>query len=361
MTTEVQRPSNVVPFRATLEKPQALRVVEKGDIVAIEIYDEIGGWGLSASYVIDALKEADGEGKTVQLRINSPGGDVFEGVAISTAIKRMKAKTVAVIDGLAASIASLIAISCDEIEMPSNAFMMIHKAWTVSFGNADELMAMAEVLSKIDEQLANAYLAKATALIGEDAANGIDFAQLMKDETWLTAQDAAAFGLCSAVMDEVQIAASIRPDVAAKFQNTPAELIVSEEETPEGDDAEAEAGPEEDAQEPEAEDPQDPAAAVVSEDGAEGDDEEPSETYKAEIRTLCSLAEKPELADDFIANRTSFEDVRAAIWDRKAEDDEASETDPTVEVQAGKPNPAARTMNQIRERQYARLNRKPSQ
>lgn len=131
MTFEIDQPSNVVDFHAWLETPKALRVVEDGEVVAIEIYDEIGGRGLPASYIIDALKEADGEGKTIQIRLNSAGGDAFQGIAIANAIKRMKAKTVAIVDGIAASIASIIAVSCDERHMASNACIMIHNSWTV--------------------------------------------------------------------------------------------------------------------------------------------------------------------------------------------------------------------------------------
>lgn len=238
-------------------------------------------------------------------------------------------------DGLAASIASLIAISCDEIHIPSNAFIMIHNSWTVGVGNATELRATAEVLEKIDGTLAAQYTATAARILGAEAAEAVDFPAMMAREEWLTAEEAAAVGLCDVVLEAVQIAASVRPDIAALYANAPAELIASVDPAQENE-APVEVEPEAEIEEPEPE-----------------VQEEPDPAYVAEIRTLCALSEKPDLADGFIANQTSFEDARAAIWDKRVADDEAEiDNSQPIETKSEKPR---NQMQELRKSQYARF------
>lgn len=164
---------------------------------ALYIYDVIvatdadAEWmgGVSAESVVKALKAMDGP---VTLRINSPGGDVFAARAIQAAMDAYDGEITAYVDGYAASAASLIAVAADRCVMASGAFMMIHKAWTIAMGNADEFLASAELLEKIDGSLADTYAAKA----GTDAGG---FAEQMRAETWFTAQEAVDAGLADEV------------------------------------------------------------------------------------------------------------------------------------------------------------------
>ena len=157
-------------------------------IVATDIDAEWMG-GVSAESVVKALKAMNGP---VTLRINSPGGDVFAARAIQAAMDAHDGEITAYVDGYAASAASLIAVAADRCVMASGAFMMIHKAWTIAMGNADEFLASAELLEKIDGSLADTYAAKA----GTDAEG---FAEQMRAETWFTAQEAVDAGLADEV------------------------------------------------------------------------------------------------------------------------------------------------------------------
>lgn len=127
----------------------------------------------------DALKQ---EGK-VTLHMNSGGGDVFAAVAICNMLKDRE--TVCYIDGLAASAASLIALSCKRVFMPENSMIMIHKARVLTEGNAEELLEMAAVLEKIDGQMLDVYASHGT---GWDV-----LADMMAKETWLTAEESAGY------------------------------------------------------------------------------------------------------------------------------------------------------------------------
>ena len=136
------------------------------------------------SDIREMLKNADG--KDITLRINSPGGDVFSGIAIYNLLKDYPGKVTAVIDGMAASIASVIAMAADEIQMPENAYFMIHKAWCGAMGNADALRETAAVLDGLDETIFNAYRKKFTDEADEEAVKS-----LIKSESWLNAEETA--------------------------------------------------------------------------------------------------------------------------------------------------------------------------
>ena len=134
--------------------------------------------------IIEALKDAG----DVHVHINSYGGDVFAGVAIANALKNHKGRTVAYIDGLAASSASIIAFGCDEIIIPSNAYLMVHRVSCGMFGNADDFLKQIEVLEKIEEGIINSYTEK--ALEGVTREQIKDF---VMTETWLTGEDTAKY------------------------------------------------------------------------------------------------------------------------------------------------------------------------
>lgn len=112
-----------------------------------------------------------GEVSQINLHINSPGGSVFEGIAIGNMLRQHKARVVAHVDALAASIASVIVASCDEVVMPENSMLMIHNPWTFSMGNAKELRKQADDLDKIAESSVVTYLAKAGEKLTEEKSN----------------------------------------------------------------------------------------------------------------------------------------------------------------------------------------------
>lgn len=173
------------------------------------IYDEIGGWGITASAFVADLKKHTG--KSLVVRINSPGGAVTEGSAIFNALRRHKGGVITQIDGLAASMGSYIAMAGTPIRMAENAYLMIHNASGLAYGDATDLRGMADVVEKMTNTLAEAYAAKS----GKDAE---EIREAMAAETWFTAKEAKAYGLVDEVTDSVKAAASFD---LTKFRNAP--------------------------------------------------------------------------------------------------------------------------------------------
>lgn len=145
----------------------------------IDLYDEVGFWGVNAKDFRARLKDAG----DVVLRINSPGGDVFDGLAIFNDLVAHKGRVRVEVTGIAASIASIIAMAGDEIAIADNAFFMIHNAWTIGVGNRHDFNDLSGTLAKIDDALARTYASR--------TGTGIrTIKQMMDDETWLTAKEA---------------------------------------------------------------------------------------------------------------------------------------------------------------------------
>ncbi len=169
------------------------------------IYDEIGYWGITASDFARDLK-ALGDVSQINLHINSPGGNVFDGVAIYNLLKHHKASVTTHVDGLAASMASVIAMAGDRIVMPDNALMMIHNPWGGAVGDAAEMRKMADVLDKIKASLMTVYIAR-TGL------SEADVTAIMDVETWYTGSEAVAAGFADETSGAVDLAASMRWDL----------------------------------------------------------------------------------------------------------------------------------------------------
>jgi len=187
---------------------------EKAEIL---IYDDIGDYyldGLSAKAFIKDLK-AMPKAKEINVRINSEGGSVFDGITIHNALKNYQASVNVMIDGLAASIASVIAMAGDTIEMAENAFMMIHDPWLVTAGSADDLRKVAEEMDMIRESLLDTYVKRT----GGDKKKISD---MMHAETWMNAETAMELGFADTLTDARQIAAKIDP---ARFRHTPDALM----------------------------------------------------------------------------------------------------------------------------------------
>ena len=171
---------------------------------------------------LDALGDID----VLNVYINSPGGDVFAGQAIYSMLKRHKAQVKVYIDGLAASIASLVAMAGDKVIMPANAMMMIHNPWTWGAGNANDFRKLADDLDKIRESMIAAYENR-SALTSEEIAN------LMDAETWLSAKDSLEYGFADEIEAAKDVAAYVDEKHLARYKNAPKELLknrVSDEE-----------------------------------------------------------------------------------------------------------------------------------
>lgn len=196
------------------------RVLNKGKTAEIYIYEEIGaGWfgGISAKSFLDEMKSVK-DAEQLNIYINSAGGDVFDGLTIYNQIKRHPGKKHVEIDGIAASIASVIAMAADpgELHMAENAMMMIHNPWGMVMGYADEMRSYAETLDKVRESILSTYATR----------EGVDqgaVSDLMDAETWLNAAEAAELGLVDIVSEEKQMAAHI--DLGKfRYKNIPKEL-----------------------------------------------------------------------------------------------------------------------------------------
>ncbi|WP_373281002.1 head maturation protease, ClpP-related [Nocardia niigatensis] len=167
---------------------------DSGDGVArIDIFDEIDPfWGVSAQYFVSELNAIDAE--DIQLHINSPGGDVYDAIAITNALRQHKATVTATIDGLAASAAGFIAVGgADVLQMAENSELMIHNAWAVSIGDADDMRDMAARLDRANANAASIYHAKAGGELD-------DWLAAMKAETWYSAAEAVEAGLADSVL-----------------------------------------------------------------------------------------------------------------------------------------------------------------
>jgi ATP-dependent Clp protease protease subunit len=148
--------------------------------------------GVDAISFVHTLKGLTGD---VHLRINSPGGSVFAARAMAQAMREHDGQVIAHVDGVAASAATFITSGADRTIMAPGAMLMVHKAWSLAFGNADDFLATASLLDKIDGTIAETYAAAATARGVEPA----DFAALMAAETWLTGAEAIELGLADTI------------------------------------------------------------------------------------------------------------------------------------------------------------------
>ena len=171
------------------------------------IYGDIGEsmWGdsVTASGVKAELDDMEGD---ISVRINSPGGSVFDGFAIYNLLKAHDGKVTVYVDGLAASAASVIAMAGDEIVMGDTAMLMIHDPWTMSVGDSAEMRKTADTLDKIKDSIVTAYAGKATDLDTDQIAS------MMAEETWINASEAISMGFASATnASDVQISNLSRP------------------------------------------------------------------------------------------------------------------------------------------------------
>jgi len=183
--------------------------------VDVYIFDEIGSSNINAKSFISEIRNY--KKRPMNLHINCVGGDVFEGMAIYNVLRKREYKTTVYIEGIAASMGSVIALAADEIIMAENSLFMIHNAWGGAMGEAKDLEKTASLLNKISAEIADIYVKK-TNLSYEKIKD------MMDEETWLNAEEAYNLGFVDSISDAIKVAAKY--DVS-KFKNITNEEIQS--------------------------------------------------------------------------------------------------------------------------------------
>jgi ATP-dependent Clp protease protease subunit len=193
-------------------------------------FDYHGVWGdYNSPKPLKAWLDTLAADEEAEIEINSPGGLIVQGVEMANAIKNSKAKIVAHVTGIAASMASVIACACDKIEMEEASFMMIHDPWGYAEGNAEEMRKEASVLDQMKAVIMSFYRGKFKGLTEEQISS------LMSDETWYTGNECKANGLdCEVIASDVRAAASIVGHKFAKMPEGAAKFLSSKELTDEG-------------------------------------------------------------------------------------------------------------------------------
>lgn len=193
-----------------------------GEIVGSKWFDE----ETSATSFRDALKEL-GNVSTINLSINSGGGSVFDGIAIYNMLKTHKATVNVYVEGLAASIASVIAMAGDTITMRSGSMLMIHMPFTVLQGNAEEMRKAADTLEKMGDNIVNIYSDR-TGISTEEIQ------QIMSEETWITAEEAVEQGWATRLDQKEAVMNSVPKEILGRFSNVPKNVLdrVEREEKP---------------------------------------------------------------------------------------------------------------------------------
>lgn len=208
-------------FRAEVEK----------DSTTLYLYDAIVGtdaeaeyWGgVSAETLVKTIRGI--KSPVINLRVNSPGGDVFAGRAIEQALRDSPATVTAYVDGYAASAASFLVMAADRLVIAKGGFLMIHKAWTIAVGNSEDLKAQAALLDKIDGTLAETYAARS----GMDVEGVLE---MMAAETWFTADEAVAAKLADEVAADAPKAAAATWNMSAYGKAPPAAATPTTPEAP---------------------------------------------------------------------------------------------------------------------------------
>lgn len=167
---------------------------------------------MSASRLRGLLKKTAGP---IDLHINSSGGDVFEGLAIYNLLKASPNHITVYIDGLAASVASVVAMAGDRVYIPANAMLMLQAPWTSAQGNAKELRKLAADLDRLAESMKNIYMDHSGRVSRQDIT------KLMDQETWLTGSEALEYGLADEVLNPVKVAACLTHEQAKMFKHVP--------------------------------------------------------------------------------------------------------------------------------------------
>jgi ATP-dependent Clp protease protease subunit len=227
---------DLAPLRGVMNRspakmgPGVLRLDanQQSNEAEVFVYGDIGGWwdGVQADEFAKEIATLDVQ--TLNVRLNSPGGLVFDGVAIYNALARHSAKVVVHVEGIAASIASVIAMAGDEIQIAEGSRFMIHDPWTIVMGSAADLRTEADVLDGLKSDLIDIYAART-----EQSRS--DLSDWMAAETWLSARDAVDKGFADSMTPakkKEKKDAHARSSVIRLFRNAPQDLVASDDEVP---------------------------------------------------------------------------------------------------------------------------------
>jgi len=184
--------------------------------VDVYLYDEVGGYGVSAKEFVNDIKAL--KGKDIYLHVNCVGGEVFDGMAIYNTLKKYKGKVIAYIEGIAASMGSIIPLAADEIIMSENSLYMIHNAWGGAMGEARDMRKTAALLDKLSSEIANIYTKKTGLPLST-------IEDMMDEETWFNSEEALQYGFIDRVSDAVMVAAKYD---MSKFKNKTQKEIVNQ-------------------------------------------------------------------------------------------------------------------------------------
>lgn len=289
-----------------------------GSPAEVSIHDEIGAWGVTARAFIADLKAQSADAPSINLSINSPGGSVFDGLAIYNSLRGIGKPVNVTILGIAASMASVVAMAGTTISMPSNAMVMVHNAISGMYGDAEDLRDQADVLDKIDNSIVGIYVAR-TGKSEEDVR------ALMANDTFMSAAEALDAGFITAMTDEVKVTASfdierMPENVQALFAAVTAVVVTPPAALARPTAAEiericADAGPM----------TQDLVAALVMDDKlADADALRAAAREAYEIIALCRVTGAPADATAHIRARRPLADVRAQIAAARVTEDEAT-------------------------------------
>jgi ATP-dependent protease ClpP protease subunit len=352
------------PVKALCHTRPWFKMEASGDDRAeITIYDTIGydWWNDSGVTAKDFDRElkALGDVKEILLRINSPGGVVYEGQAIYNLLLNHPAKVIARVDGLSASAASLVMMAADEIEIPENAFVLIHEPSGVCMGMADDMEAVAADLRRMTDLFATIY-AKRTGMSEDDVR------ALMKEDRLMTGAEAVDLGFGDRMLEAQKMAAcfdqsalmALSDSVRAKVEEA-MEIEADDAGTKPGDDADDAAGDDaggddegregddtgddaNDVQDPPndpATKPNDPASTtnvVKLSDVKAAKTPEDALGYAQQVIDLCTMAKKPELAGGYITARKTIPEVQKALADARADADRDSTIDKNRQAPTGR-------------------------
>lgn len=186
----------------------------KTNEVDILLFDEIGGWGITAKEFKTELDEKTKDASKINLHIHSPGGSVNDGMGMFNLLKHHQLPVDVYISGLAASMASVIATVGQKVYIPSAAFIMVHKPWGVTAGNADDMREYADFLDKNEDLLIKPYMDK-TGLPEEEIRD------LLTAETWMNGEEAVEKGFADELMDDIETNAKLNIDLTQDFLNMP--------------------------------------------------------------------------------------------------------------------------------------------
>lgn len=261
----------------------------------ITIFNNIGDWGITAMDFKDAL-DGVGDVSTLNVAICSDGGDVSQGFAIYNILANHSARKVVTVQGLAASMASVIAMAGDEVVMPSNSMLMIHNPWGALSGEAEQIKSFGEALETMQDNIADAYVARTGLPKAEVLA-------MMDRETWLSAKKAKELGFADTVETPLQIAASFN---VGKFNHVPKAFRAANEKVKTMSKAPKNAFPPDDD---ESEETKPKSSAEIRTELL---------AHAREVKSLCNLAGKPNLADGFIEKDLSLSEVIVALDKAKA-------------------------------------------